>query len=155
MERKDFVRLIGTEAADGDYAPIAFLLKSSYAGLGYYNASVNEGFTEVCVLLNARLLNLNQAFGHDSPPIRSFTELIEEIALSEVRSEEKSKPRAPEFGDPVPIVAVPLSEFAVIYPVSQIRTLLARAKKERGSGIPTFFDFSKSEILSLLRMRLW
>ena len=154
MERKAFLKLIGADSDEAEYIPVAFLLKCSYAGIGFYNGSVNEKFADVCVFLNARLVNLVNAAEQNHASIRCFTELIEEISLNEAR-DEKAKSLEPEFGSAIPIIAVPLSEFAVIYPVSQIRTLVNRSKSERGKSVPTFFDLEKSEILALLRIKLW
>jgi hypothetical protein len=154
MDRDDFIKLIGADSGNAEYLPVAFLLKSAYAGLGYFNSSVNQKFEDVCVLLNARLLNLGQASAPGRAAIRTFAELIEEISLGEEHGS-REKRREPEFGEAIPLVAVALSEFAVIYPVSQIQALLAQSKNEQGSRVPTFFNLDKSEILRLLRVKLW
>lgn len=161
MDRKNFIKLIGADNGDSDYIPVAFLLKSSYGGIGYFNASVNEPFTDLCVLLNARLMNLDRAANDGHSTIHDFSELVAEVASAEshddtVKRQEPTPNSATwRIGDEIPIVAVPLAEFAVVYPVSQIRALMARANKERGGGIPTFFNLDKSELLRLLRIRLW
>jgi hypothetical protein len=69
MERKTFLKLIGADSGEAEYVPVAFLLKCSYAGIGFYNGSVNEKFADVCVFLNARLVNLDRASeqGHVAP----------------------------------------------------------------------------------------
>ena len=36
MGRDDFIKLIGADSGNAEYLPVAFLLKSAYAGLGYF-----------------------------------------------------------------------------------------------------------------------
>lgn len=169
MTRHDFLKLIGAASAVAEYTPVAFLLKGGYAGLGYYNASVNDGFTDTAVFLNARLMDLTRRTERGQPSVRDFNEFLEEVVGDGSDAEDGVLPEKLEFGRPIPLAAVPLHELAVVYPVSQIKTLVRRAQEhgskeqgaqqqgaqEQGAPIPAFFDLDKSEILKLLRVRLW
>jgi hypothetical protein len=155
MTGKDFRKIITAEPAQGDYTPVAFLLRSGYAGFGYYNSSVNEGFADLAVFLNVRLIDLDRSAQRRGPNVRDFSEFLEEVVAEELDREEKDEaPAKGHFGKPIPIAAVPLVEVAVLYPVAQIGALLRR-RKQQDRSVPTFFDLRKSEILSLLRGRLW
>jgi hypothetical protein len=155
MNGKDFRKLINAEAAKAEYTPVAFLLRSGYAGFGYYNSSVNEGFADMAVFLNVRLIALDRSAQRSGASIRDFSEFLEEVVAEELDREEKDEaPAKPHFGKPIPITAVPLDELAVLYPVAQIGALLRR-RSQQDRSVPTFFDLRKSEILSLLRGRIW
>jgi hypothetical protein len=154
MTGKDFRKLITAEAAKEEYTPVAFLLRSGYAGLGYYNSSVNEGFGDLAVFLNVRLIDLDRSAQRGGASIRDFSEFLEEVVAEETEREEADEaPAKPDFGKAIPIAAVPLDELAVLYPVAQIGALLSR-RKQQDRSVPKFFDLRKSEILSLLRGRL-
>jgi len=155
MTRQDFLKLIGAESAGAEYVPVAFLLKGGYAGLGHYNTPVNDGFADTAVFLNTRLVDLNRRTERGQPSVRDFSEFLEEVVGDGSEAGDGAVPDKPEFGRPIPLAAVPLAELAVVYPVSQIKALVRRSKEHRGSAVPTFFDLDKSEILKLLRVRLW
>src|SRR5258708_3868993 len=153
MDRKDFLKLIGADTK-AEYVPVAFLLKSGYAGIGYYNSAVNEGFGDSCILLNTKLIEMESSTQQNRPAIRDFNEFLEEVVADESNGDNgRKKRKKTEVGKAIPLTAIPLSEFAVLYPVSQIGALLRRSREE--GKLPTFFDLSKSEILGLLRLRLW
>ena len=172
MNRKDLIKLIGAESGDVDYLPVAFLLRTGYACAGFYNAKVNEDFSETCVLLNAHLIELKEASttGH-RPKIEDFGEFLEEVVVSyyESKDAEAHVPLNEAYGKSIPLTAIPFDEIAVIYPVAHIESLMRRAKEQRKTvaastepetkgprkEIPTFLDFDKSEILGLLRTKLW
>ena len=59
MHRKDFLRLAGADQQAAQYLPIALLLRSGYGCAGYYNTEINHGLDDIVVLLNARLIALN------------------------------------------------------------------------------------------------
>ncbi len=156
MNRKDFGRLIGATSENSDYVPVAFLLRSGYGCAGYYNAALNDDFGDICVLLNAHLVELRSSPTASSrPAIHDFSEFLEEIVLG--TQEDGSSHGAVQseiYGRSIPLAAVPYDEIAVIYPVAHIGALMDRAKQQQNS-LPTFLDLDKSEIVSLLRLKLW
>lgn len=52
------------------------------------------------------------------------------------------------------LTAIPFDQIVVIYPVAHIGALMRRAKKE-AKRLPTFLDLNESEIIALLKTRLW
>ena len=61
MNRDDFLKLVGLASDNDPYVPVAFLLRNGYGCAGYYHPTVNEGLTSTCVLLSARLIELQVA----------------------------------------------------------------------------------------------
>jgi hypothetical protein len=154
MTRGDFLKLIGAESKSAEYVPVAFLLKSGYAALGYFNATINDGLNDAVVFLNVLLTDLAAHHERGRHPIRDFNEFLEEVVTAAADADKDELPVKPDLGRRTPLAAFPLSELAVVYPVSQISELVKRSK-ERGRSLPTFFDLSKSEILGLLHLRPW
>lgn len=171
MNRSDFQKLVGA-SEEASYLPVAVLLKNGYACAGNFNAAVNEGLTDTCVLLNAHLIDLrDDATGGSRPTLNGFGEFLEEVVLSYAGGGDEGMPhRASDaYGKPIPLTAIPYAEMAVLYPVAQIGNLLKRTERTHqpatnGDGkfddaprsrVPTFLDFNKSEILRLLQTRLW
>jgi hypothetical protein len=156
MNREDFAKLVGAGVDRADYLPVAFLLANGYACAGYYHSSVNEGLTSACILLNARLIELQGANGGSRPSIQDFNEFLEEIVVGLCVPEGKgeSPPRADTYGKSIPLMAIPFEQMAVVYPVAHIGALMRRAEPQP-SRRPGFLDLSKSELLNLLRMKLW
>lgn len=157
MNRADFIKLIGAESANAEFLPVAFLLRSGYGCAGHYNESLNKDLTGACVLLNARLIEIRgaQSSGH-RPTIQDFNEFLEEIVLDfyELEEGEGSKAKSDLYGKPIPLTAIPFEEIAVIYPVPQMGALMQQVKKEK-KRVPRFLDFDQSELLRLLRIKLW
>ncbi len=153
MERQELTRLIGAVGTAAEYVPVSFLLRNGLACFGHYNAQVNEGLEDLCVLLNVQLIDLTQQKSRAG--VRDFCDFLEEVVAQEsaIESDAELATRA-EFGRPIPIAAVACREIAVVYPVAEIGALVRRAK-ERGQSTPALLDFNKSEILSLLRMKVW
>jgi hypothetical protein len=156
MNRNDFIRLIGAERGEAEYLPVAVLLRSGYACAGYYNASLNEDMVSTCVLLNARLMELKADSESRRPTLCDFNEFLEEIVGSLDSSEESPTTlRSDAYGPSIPLTVVPYEEIAVLYPVAQISTLVQRAREVRQGGTPSFLDLNKSELVRLLRTRIW
>lgn len=157
MNRDDFVKLVGVASDNDQYVPVAFLLCNGYACAGYYHPTVNEGLTSTCVLLSARLIELQGANGGSSQPsIQDFNEFLEEIVvrLCEPNGDVEASPRADAYGKSIPLTAIPFEQIAVVYPVAHIGALMRRAEKQQ-SRLPSFLDLSRSELLNLLRTKLW
>jgi hypothetical protein len=157
MERGDFLKLVGASSGSEDYLPVAFLLNSGYACAGYYHAGANDGLTSTCVLLNAQLMELraeNRTTGR--PAISDFSEFLEEIAVQSSGAGEGHKALAESAlcGKRIPLTAIPFEQIAVIYPVAHIGALLKRAERQ-DPALPRFLDFDQSELVRLLRTRLW
>ena len=155
MNRNDFLRLIGAESGEAEYLPLAVLLRSGYACAGYFNSSLNDELISTCVLLNARLMELSGGSESRRPTLHDFNEFLEEIVGSlESPDAESANPRGDAYGPSIPLTVVPYEEIAVLYPVAQIGALLQRAREVR-QGVPSFLDLNKSEIVRLLRTRIW
>jgi len=157
MNRDDFVKLVGVASDKEQCVPVAFLLCNGYACAGYYHAAANEGLIDTCVLLNARLIELQRGHGGGNEPnIRNFNEFLEEIVVDFCKTTPRDEllPRGDTYGKSIPLTAIPFEQIAVVYPVAHIGTLMRRAEPQH-SRLPTFLDFDKSEFLGLLRTRLW
>jgi hypothetical protein len=157
MNRDDFVKLVGVASDKGEYLPVAFLLCNGYACAGYYHAATNEGLASACVLLNARLIELRgENRGNGQPSINDFNEFLEEIVVNfcEPGGNGESSPRTDAYGKSIPLTAIPFEQIAVVYPVAHIGALMRRAEQQkiRPHG---FLDLNKSEIIKLLRTKLW
>jgi hypothetical protein len=165
MNRDDFVKLVGVAVNGAEYLPVAFLLRSRYACAGYYHAAVNEDLVDTCVLLNARLIEL-QGDGKvtGQPSINDFNDFLEEVVVDFCKPEGRleASPKAGSFGKSIPLTAIPFDEIAVVYPVAHIGALVRRAEQQQmpqaqkqPRRLPTFFDLDKSEVIQLLRTKLW
>ena len=172
MDRNDLVKLIGSEAAGSDYLPVAFLLRSGYACAGYYNRAINSELANTCVILNAHLIELQEDHTTTGrPSIHDFNDFLEEIVMTFYASEgppTEGPIRSGIYGKSIPLVALPFDEIAVMYPVSHIAALIGRAeaiRAEKGGSpaepqpsekkVPGFLDLDRSEIINLLRWKLW
>lgn len=159
MDVKELGRLIGAKSGKAEYLPVAFLLKTGYACYGHYNSTLNDGMADLCVLLNVRLLDLTQSKEKARATVRDFSDFLEDVVVRASKSEadqadDDDKLAKSKFGKAIPIAAVAVSDIAIVYPVAQIGTMLRRAR-ERGEPASSFLDFEKSEVLQLLRMKLW
>ena len=157
MNRDDFVKLVGGESDRAEHPPVAFLLRNGYACAGYYHSAVNEGLASTCVLLNARLIELRgESKTSGQPSINDFNEFLEEIVVNfcEPGGKGESSPRTDAYGKSIPLTAIPFDQIAVVYPVAHIGALMRRAEQQkiRPHG---FLDLNKSEIIKLLRTKLW
>ena len=164
MNRDDFVKLVGAASGKAEYLPVAFLLRNGYACAGYYHSSVNEDLTSTCVLLNARLIELqgcNKVSGQ--PSINDFNEFMEEVVADfcDPKEEGSPSPRSDAYGKSILLTAIPLEQIAVVYPIAHISELQQRAEQAQKAcentprRLPTFLDFDKSEFINLLRTKLW
>ncbi len=159
MNREDFVKLVGTAADESQYLPVAFLLCNGYACAGYYHAAVNEGMASTCVLLNARLIEM-QGEGKLSgrPSINDFNDFLEEVVVDfcEPSGENGASHHSDTYGKSIPLTAIPYDQIAVVYPVAHIGALMRRAgEQQEQRRSPSFLDLNKSEILNLIRTKLW
>ena len=165
MNRDDFVKLVGTASDDTQYLPVAFLLCNGYACAGYYHAAVNQGLTSTCVLLSARLIELEgKVSGRAS--INDFNDFLEEVVVDfcDPNVKDGTSPRADAYGKSIPLTAIPYDQIAVVYPVAHIGALMRRAGEQQQQQQqqqtqrrrpPSFLDLDKSEILNLIRTKLW
>ena len=154
MHPNDFLKLIGAGSAGVKYLPVALLLRSGHACAGYYHPSVNEDLEATCVLVNTHLIEL-QGSSPGRPTINDFNEFLEEIVVNFMSGD--STPPAPRdelLGKSIPLVAIPYDEISVVYPVAHISALMRRAE-EQERKLPSFLDLNRSEIIQLLRVRLW
>jgi hypothetical protein len=165
MKHAEFVRLIGGESANAEYLPVACLLRNGYGCAGYFVPSLNHDFTDTCILVNARLVDLKGGGGGPRRTIDDFSEFLEEIVRTAYRKEE-SATGGDRFGRSIPLMAVTYDEISLLYPVSHISTLMHRAteaasgkpdsRESAGASIPHFLDFDRrSIVLKLLRTKLW
>ncbi len=164
MNRDDFLKLIGSESGGSDYLPVAFLLRSGYAIAGYYHTAVNVDLEGTCVVLNAHLIELDDHRDSVSrPSIHDFNDFLEEIVMTTYgadSAQEERPTRSTLYGKSIPLAAIPFAEIAVMYPVSHIGALMRRAEQMRGSErsdkkANSFWDLEQSEIIKLLRAKLW
>jgi hypothetical protein len=159
MEREEFVRLIGAGQNQADYLPVALLLRDGYAAVGHYNSLLNEKSERAFVLLNVRFVTLRESNSGVATQIADFNDFVETIVTDFTRNAEPGADAAAGGelpGKAMPLAAVMLEQVMVVYPVAHIGELMKRASQSRGSRVPTFLDFNnKSEILKLLRTRLW
>jgi hypothetical protein len=157
MNREDFSKLIGANANNAEYLPVAFLLSNGYACAGYYHSAVNEGLVSTCVLLNAHLIELQEdAQITGKPTIGDFNEFLEEIVVNFCEPNDNGQAQVYNevYGKSIPLTAIPFDQIAVVYPVAHIGALMRRAKQEE-KRLPTFLDLNQSEIIGLLKTKLW
>jgi hypothetical protein len=65
MNCSDILALVcGKVSAEADYVPVACLLSSGYACVGYFNSSINQNLSDTLVLLNMRLVDLRVEENH-------------------------------------------------------------------------------------------
>jgi hypothetical protein len=164
MNRDDFVKLVGT-SPDGktQHVPVAFLLSNGYACAGHYHPAVNEGLGSTCVLLNARLIELQGERLGGRASLNDFNDFLEEVVADfcESDGEGAGSPRADSYGKSIPLTAIPYDQIVVLYPVAHISTLMRQVGQQQQAGqqqpsrTPSFLDLDKSELLKLMRARLW
>jgi hypothetical protein len=163
MKKVDFIRLIGGNSANAEYLPVACLLANGYGCAGYFVPSINEEFTDTCVLVNARLIDLKGAGSHPRRSIEDFNEFLEEIVRKTYQKKEGFADNVDDdvdgYGRTIPLMAVGYEEITLLYPVTHISTLMRRAAEEKppaANSLPTFLDFdNRSIVLKLLRTKLW
>lgn len=162
MQRADLLKLVGADGS-AEYTPVAFLLRNGYACAGNFNSTLNQEMTETCILLNCRMVELSGE-APSGRGISDFNEFLEDVVTSGLAESESTDDEfeihQARFGRPVPIVAVPLNEVAVVYPIAHIETLVKRASEKRDdqprtSSSPNLLDFKRSEILAVLNTKLW
>ena len=156
MKQSDFLKLIGAEQSKADFLPIACLLQSGYGCVGYYHQAINEALDDTCVLVNARVIDLSGSKDQGTKfTINDFNDFLEEIVANfQTKQKDPLLPKSDEFGKSIPLSAVPFEQIVIVYPISHIRTLMERLQAEQ-KAIPSFLDFDKSEIIQLLRTKLW
>lgn len=171
MIREDILTLIGAnDSSNSDYTPVACLLNSGYACVGYFNTSVNENLTDAIVLLNMRLVDLRAEEGHSRRGrVADFNDFLQDVVAQHVHADvdeidnTADVSRAERVDSTIPLTAIPATEIAMLYPVAHIAKLLRGAQRVSngdrpvpGSEVPTFLDFNhKSLVLKVLRTRLW
>ncbi len=157
MNAEDLRKIIGASQEPVEYAPVAMLLKTGYACFGHFNHKLNEDLGETLVVLNAQLMDLKAEAHRSRPAAEDFREFLLEIVGAYDSEEQDDLPTREFLGKSIPLVAIPLEEIAIVYPVAQIVAMLQRVspeKREEGAT-PALFDFNRSEILNVLRMKLW
>ena len=157
MNREDFLKLVGLSSDEDQHVPVAFLLSNGYACAGYYHPLTNEGLTSTCVLLNARLIELrgeDKASGQ--PSISDFNDFLEEVAVkfSEPSRNGEPSPHSDAYGTSIPLAAIPFEQIAIVYPIAHIGALMRRAEQQKIRP-HRFLDLDQSEIIGLLRTKLW
>lgn len=151
MNRNDFLKLTGADDST-DAVPVAFMTKSGYACTGHFSKELNSDLEGTCVVLNALLVEMKEVANSKRPIIDDFAEFLREVVLKS--RDDETDPVDNEYGHPVPLTAIPFDEIAVLYPVSHINELIERAHSDK-KQTPDMYDFSKSEILALLKTKLW
>lgn len=165
MNRSDILALVsGKNPADADYIPVACLLSSGYACVGYFNSSVNQSLSDTLVLLNMRLVDLRVEENHSRRGrIADFNDFLQDVVFRLVSANANLQSHDEPQEGTIPLTAVPVREIALLYPVAHIATLLQSARKVSSSEsdldtdhVPTFLDFNnKSIVLKVLRKKLW
>lgn len=168
MNREDFLRLAGGDKDNSkEYIPIACMLCSGYGCVGYFNSSVNDGFDDTIVLLNARLVDLRGEDGHSRRgKVADFNDFLEDVVADHYSRKSKGNDDESNEGEKtIPLAAIPLSEISLLYPVARMGEMLKRLQKSlpaesKTSGddesLPSFLDFNnKSIVLKALRTKLW
>ena len=168
MQRAEFLKLIGTKGESGDYTPVACLLRNGYACAGFTNQSINDQFSETCILVNARMVDLREPNRrNERGAIHDFGDFLEEFVVRMMKKkpkdeeflDEESDPFRDQFGKSIPLTAIAFDEIAVVYPISRIGNLLNQAKEESKADekqVPSFLDFdNKSLVVKILKTKLW
>lgn len=161
MNAADFRKLIGANNGNSDYIPVVCLLTTGYGCAGYFSSVLNDDLQDTCVLLNARLVELN----HGEAPrnrINDFNDFIEDIVAQHYGKQTDKLPPTELYGSSIPLTAVPFGEIALLYPVAHIASLMKRTIEElhpqtnSTPSVPTFLDFdNKSIVVKVLRTKLW
>lgn len=157
MNPGDLRKIIGVSSRrdeQADYLPLALLLRSGYACFGHYNVTLNQELDSMLVVLNAQLMELKQE-QRNRPAVDDFREFLVEVVAAYESDQATELPTREELGKPIPLIALPMSEIALVYPVAHILELLRRASDTKDASVPRLLDFSRSEILAVLRMKLW
>ena len=76
------------------------------------------------------------------------------MSLCQPDGKDESSSRSDAYGRSIPLTAIPFEQIAVVYPVAHIGALLRRVEKQQ-NRLPGFLDLSKSELIKLLRTKLW
>ena len=157
MNSQDLRKIIGASKGPVEYAPVALLLKTGYACFGHYNGNVNEDLDHTLVVLNAQLMDLKAEAHRSRPAAEDFREFLLEIVGAYDAQQQDDLPTREFLGKPIPLIAIPLEEIAIVYPVAQIVAMLQRVSPQQREqrATPALFDFDRSEILTVLRMKLW
>jgi len=154
MNAEDLQKIIGAKEDAAEYAPVAMLLRTGYACFGHYNKKLNDDLNSTLVILNAQLMDLRAESQRSRPAAEDFREFLLEIVGAYESGEAAKIQTRDDLGKPVPLVAIPVDEIAIVYPVAQIVAMLQQLDTKDRS-LPTLFDLDKSEILSVLRFKLW
>ena len=168
MQRDEFLKLIGGKSDGTEYIPVACLLKNGYACAGYVNQAVNDPFTDLCLLVNARMVDLREPSRRtERGAIHDFSEFLEEFVIGMMDKasqdhdviEDAQDSLHQRFGKCIPLTAVAFSEIAIVYPVARIGNLLRQVNVEAKADpqqVPSFLDFeNRSVVLKALRTKLW
>lgn len=160
MNKLDLQKLIGAERHKTEYLPVGCLLSSGHGIAGFYNGSVNEALSDTCVLLNARLVELDRD-PTSRRGVSDFNDFIEDIVGRYYsKSGSETLPETELSASSIPLTALPYSEIVLLYPVARIAELLERtehqAKTAGTESKPSFLDFdNKSIVMKALRTKLW
>ena len=148
-----------------EYTPVACLLTSGYGCVGYFNGSINESLSDTIVLLNMRLVDLRGEDGHTRRGrVADFNDFLQDVVAQHVLTESTTDAEETQNADgTIPLTAIPVSEIAMLYPVSHIAKLLKTARRVTQDDksvamaeVPTFLDFNnKSIVLKVLRAKIW
>ncbi|MHC4880774.1 MAG: hypothetical protein ACYTGL_30335 [Planctomycetota bacterium] len=155
MNAADLRKIVGTSGDGVEHAPVAMLLRSGYACYGQFNRILNDGLTQTAMILNAQLMELKAHDDRHRPAVEDFREFLLEIVAAYDEHREGSVPVREDLGKTVPLIAIPMDEIAIVYPVAHIVELLRRASDGPKRAAPALFDLDQSEILAMLRMKLW
>lgn len=168
MQRTEFLKLIGCKNAETEYIPVACLLRNGIACAGYVNQATNEQFSDVCLLVNARMIDLRDPSRRtEHGAIHDFSDFLEEFVVGMMdrtasvakKQDDRFDSFQDRFGKSIPLTAIAFDEIAVVYPVVQIGNLLQQVKdapntdSQQGSS---FLDFDRqSVVVKLLRTKIW
>lgn len=168
MQRAEFLKLIGDKSENNEYTPVACLLRNGYACAGYVNHTVSEQYSDLCIMLNARMVDLREPTRRtERGAVHDFSDFLEEFVLETMKKrtldpdleDDERDPFQDRFGKSIPLTAIAFNEIAVVYPVKPIGDLLKRISvetKATSQEIPTFLDFEKkSLVVKVLRTKLW
>lgn len=168
MQRAEFLKLIGGKGDSPDYTPVALLLRNGYACAGFVNQTINEQFTDTCILVNARMVDLREPHRRtERGAVHDFGDFLEEFVVEMMdKKPGKDDPDDDDgdsfrdrFGKSIPLTAIAFEEIAIVYPVTRITNLLRQASAESKAGkneIPSFLDFhNKSVVVKILKTKLW
>ena len=152
MNLNDFRKIIGVDKAERDDLPVAMLLRTGYGCLGTYSIRTNEGLSDTVLVINAQLATFSDGAKRSRPALEDFREFLTEFVAA---GEDAEFPIRSEFGKPIPLAAISIDEIAIVYPVAHIMDLLRLASGEETKQRPHLLDIERSEILKLLRTKLW